>query len=526
VIKAEISLSDLSFEPTIKQGALSVGASWIRAHAHPLLETVCVRAPEQWFVVVRERKASRDAIHAEAGKLVVEYTDEARFHSLYQESLLWPLDYVMIEVAQAGHRLRIRAGVLGAVPVYARVLDDRVTLTWDSAEFADGPAAIDTEVASHQLALHTLYGARQLYTGVVLLTERASLHVEPGKARFRYPESIAPTTPSPEDGEDVLPRFADALQKVLSLRPWLGAASVELSGGMDSATVATALVQWHEHIDSKGILLDGDVRGPQVHRRRLIAERLGLSDRTVDIADYPPNLDLSPSQRPYGFCHDFYLDACSALWDSASVKGRHVMFTGIGGDELFPAYRSEVSESAMAGPAWAKDARSFAEGLLTPRALNAARSRTLFDAPESPVPATSLLAQACRAPDLLAHGQWPVNPLSDPRLTAFCHRLPRSSREGREVMRRYLENHLGADVFPKGYIKETFANVLPPLIARHAKTLAAQLRECALADIGLVDRTAVFKLLETIERTQEHPATSAFASFLWLERCARQAACG
>ena len=289
-------------------------------------------------------------------------------------------------------------------------------------------------------------------------------------------------------------------------------------------TVATALTQWHEDIDSKGILLDGDVRAPQVHRRRLIAERLGLSDRTVDIADYPPSLDLSPSRHPHGFCHDFYLDACAALWDSATAKGRHVLFTGIGGDELFPAYRGEVSEGATAGPVWARDARSFAEGLLTPRALNAARSRTLFDAPESPVPATSLLAQACRAADLLAHGQWPVNPLSDPRLTAFCHRLPRSSREGREVMRRYLENHLGADVFPKGYVKETFANVLPPLVARHAKTLAAQLRDCALADIGLVDHAAVLALLETIERSREHSATSAFASFLWLERCARQAA--
>lgn len=90
-------------------------------------------------------------------------------------------------------------------------------------------------------------------------------------------------------------------------------------------------------------------------------------------------------------------------------------------------------------------------------------------------------------------------------------------------MRRYLESHLGGDVFPRGYLKETFADVLPPLIAQHAGRLAKQLKECALADLGLVDRNAVLGLLETITDSRSHPATSAFASFLWLERCARQA---
>lgn len=90
-------------------------------------------------------------------------------------------------------------------------------------------------------------------------------------------------------------------------------------------------------------------------------------------------------------------------------------------------------------------------------------------------------------------------------------------------MRRYLESRLGGDVFPKGYLKETFADVLPPLIAQQAGRLTAQLKECALADLGLVNRDAVIRLLGTIVESRSHPATSAFASFLWLERCARQA---
>jgi len=524
VIKADIALADLSFDPTWHDDHLTAGASSVTPFAHPMLETRLIRAPGRWLIMVRERLA--DAPGERDGPVaVVDAPDEATYHALYQECLLWPLDYVLIEAAQAGHRLRIRAGVPGTAPVYCRVVDDRVTVSWDSADFADRPAMIDLEVASHQLALRSTYAARQLHTGVVLLTERASLHVEPGRARFRYPEPIQESVPAGDDGEDMLPRFSEALQRAVSLRPWLDdSVSLELSGGMDSATVAVALAGLHEGIDSKGILLDGEVRSPQMRRRDLMAERLGLNDLTVDITAFPPGLDLSAPREPYGFCREFYLEACSALWASARDRGRHTLFTGVGGDELFPAYLDEISVGAAKGPTWARDARSYAEELLMPRARAAARSLPCFDAPASPVPVTSLLANACRAPDLLKHGQWPVHPLSDPRLAYLCHRLPRSSREGREVMRRYLERHLGGDVFPRGYLKETFADVLPPLIAQHADRLAAQLKECALADLGLVDRGAVLALLGTIAESRSHPATSAFASFLWLERCARQAA--
>lgn len=518
-----MALADLSFEPTWHEGRVTIGRSHVAPYTHAMLETVLVRAPGRWFLVVRERKADSNG-DTNTHTPVVDVRDDATFHSLHQQCLLWPLDYIMVEAAQAGHRLRIRAGLLGTAPIYCRVMDDQVTLSWDSRDFASSPAMIDMEVASHQLALHTTYAARQLYTGVVMLTERASLHVEPGRARYRYPEAMEEGAPAQDDGEDMLPHFSEALMRAVSLRPWPEqGVSLELSGGMDSATVAVTLARLHGDIDSKGILLDGEVRDPQVRRRRLIAERLGLSDHTVDIASYPPGLDLGPSPEPYGFSREFYLEACSALWTSAREKGRHTLFTGVGGDELFPAYLDEVSVGTAKGPVWARDARSYAEGLLTPRALAAARSRPLFDAPTSPVPVTSLLANACRSADLLKHGQWPVHPLSDPRLAYMCHRLPRSSREGREIMRRYLESHLGGDVFPKGYLKETFAHVLPPLIAQHAGSLAAQLKECALADLGLVDREAIIALLDTIAETRSHPATSAFASFLGLERCARQA---
>lgn len=526
MLKAHIALADLTLNAQWIEGLIVFGKSRISPFAHPMLETILVRTENQWFVTVRERLASSTPDRAAASKDV----DVEEFNRLYEECVLWPLDYLLIEVAQLGHRMRVRAGVLASAPVYCRAVADQVTISWDFADFATIPLAIDPEIASHRLALNTVYSARQLCVGVNLLTERASFHVEPGKASYRYPAPAGDTTPAPlPAGRDALTGFSELLRRIVSARPvTTDRISIELSGGMDSATVASALATVHERMASLGILLDGDVRQPQVQRRQLIAYRLNLSDQTVDMAAFPPSLDLQrrPDQAPC-LHWEFYLEACAALWDSAVAQGRDVLFTGIGGDELFPTYVDETKKESgnEAGHHihHIDEARRCAEELLTPRALNMARTLRGFDAPASPIPMTALLSHACNGPDMLRRGLWPVNPLSDPNLVAFCHRLPRDARQGREVMRQYLQARLGSEVFTRGYMKETFAQVLPNLISQHVETVASQLRDCALADLGLVDQRAALKLLNTVAATRAQAPMLALASFLWLERFVRQA---
>ncbi|MFC5743744.1 hypothetical protein [Dyella tabacisoli] len=523
MLKADIALSDLSLNAEWIDGSITWGKSRITPYPHSMLEMLLVRTEGQWFVIVRERHASVPLGSIAASRDV----DADEFKRLYQESLLWPLDYVMIEVARAGSRIRVRAGVFGSVPVYCRARNDQVTVSWDFGDFTTSPLAIDTEIASHQLALHTFYSARQLCVGVTLLTERASFSVEPGKANYQYPAPVQQTVSSPlPKGRDALAMFSELLHRVVSARPIAAdRVSLELSGGKDSATVACAMTAIHGRMSSKGILLDGDVRRPQIQRRQSITSRLGLFDHTVEMAAFPPSLDLQrrPGQSR-GLNREYYLEACSALWDSVRAEGRDLLFTGIGGDELFPAYvdETQIKNGKESGSQEQEEASRYAMQLLTPRALSAAHTLRSFDAPDSPVTATALLAHACRGPDLLRHGLWPVNPLSDPNLIAFCHQLPREYRQGREVMRQYLHARLGSEVFPRGYTKETFAQVLPEQISRHAQTIALQLRDCALADLGLVDQRAALTLLDTVAVTRGQVPTAALASFLWLERCVRQ----
>lgn len=522
MLKADITLSDLCFAAEWKDGRVVFGDSRIVPYPHRLVETLLVRTEGQWFVVVRERLASATFDESAASRSA----GVEEFNRLYRECLLWPLDYIMIEAAQAGCRMRVRAGAFGSAPVYCRASDDRIVISWDPGDVLVGPLAIDVEAVSHRLALDAVYSARQLCVGVLLLTERASLHVEPGKSSYRYPTPVGETIPVPlPQGQDAVAAFGELLQNATTARSsGSDRVAAELSGGMDSATVACALAGSCERVASLGIVLDGDVRDAQIQRRRRIVERLGLHDHTVDMAAHPPSVDVGPEPGHVRRLHwEYYLEASTALWDVSRSHGCDLLFTGIGGDELFPSYLDEAGADAQpAETEQQSESRRYVERLLTPRALSAARSQRSFDAPDSPVPATSLLAQACRAPDMLERGLWPVNPLSDPHLVAFCHRLPPEHRRGRAVMRRYLSRHLGEDVFPSGYVKETFVRVLPAAIARHAGAIAAQLRECALADLGLVEPKAALELVNLVATTRAKAPMAVLAPFLRLERLARQ----
>ncbi|HEX7815062.1 asparagine synthase C-terminal domain-containing protein [Dyella sp.] len=484
-----------------------------------MLETFFVRTREQWFMTVRERRAGIQPNTT----LPSDDVDEQTFSVLYRECLLWPLDYVMIEAAQEGCRMKLRAGVLGTVPIYIKSFGDTIKLSWEPKDLLHGSSLIDAEMMSRRLALQSSYSARQLCAGITMLTERSVLYAEPGRITHRYPTAVDETEPSPlPEALDPLKAFGERLARTVTLRPADQAQiCTELSGGMDSASVACALAQSHGSVPSLGILLDGPARQGQEQRRDRMIDRLRLRDHTVEMARYMPKISLEPDAESIPrFYWDYYLGASLPLWRQAHQQGADVLFTGIGGDELFPFYSNEAQPSHIA--AWHRDTRRYIESLLTPGAWNAANGMHSFDAPASPVPATALLAHASRTPDMLREGLWPINPLSDPGIVALCHRLPHGDRQGRAIMRRYLDSRLGEGMFCGHYLKESFSSVLPDAIASNAHAIAKQLDNCALADLGLVRREAALQLLQRVVSTREEIPTAVLASFLWLERLTRQ----
>lgn len=517
MLKADIAWSDLLHDPEWKHDAIVAGNGRIVPYLHAALETLVVRTDGQWFAIVRERVAGGSTHDGVAFDSV----GRERFEELYRSCLLWPLDYVMIEVAKQGRRVKLRAGMLGSAPVYCRATDERISISWDFADFVSEKLPLDFEAASCSLALEQVYSARQICVGVHLLTERATFYLEPGRAEYRYPPAFQVPMPAPaQDQVDAVDMFDQLLQRAIDVRPMASdRIAVELSGGMDSATVACALTGLHGPVLSQGVLVAGGCRISQIERRQQIVGRLGLIDETVDIEAFPPSLDLRVGQRKAYVNTEYYLEAFDTLWGAAHAQGRDLMFTGLGGDELFMGAGTYGREAVANEPAISEPQR-YARQLLTPRALLAARSLHPFDGPAGPVP--SVMAGVSKGYHLMRHGLWPINPLSDPKLMVFCYQLPPERRHRRNIMRRYLHDRLGRDIFPPDYAKETFAQVFPKLIAQQKTSLAAQLRECALADLGLVDQRAALDLLDEVAVTQAVAPTSPLVNFLWMERFARQ----
>ncbi len=518
MLKADIAWSDLYHDPEWRQDALAVGSGRIVPYRHDALETLVVRTGGQWFIVVRERVSGADS----RGGVMMETVGAERFGELYKSSLLWLLDYVMVEVAQRARRVKLRAGAFGSAPVYCRATNARILVSWDFADFLTENLPIDFEAASCSLALEQVYSARQICIGVHLLTERATFYLEPGRAQYRYPSAFeVPARPAPHEDVDAVATFGHLLRRAISIRPMTaGRIVAELSGGMDSAAVACALAQLHGPVASQGVLVSGDCRMSQVERRLQITDRLGLLDETVEIDALPPSLDLHPGRRKVYVNTEYYLEAFEKLWDAACARDCDLMFTGLGGDELFMGWDDEPGCGDKADDPRVAEPQRFARKLLTPRALTAARSLHAFDAPAGPVP--SVMASVSKGHHLMQHGIWPINPLSDPNLMIFCYQLPSERRRGRNIMRDYLRACLGKEIFPQDYAKETFAQVFPKLITRQRKAIAAQLRECALADLGLVDHSAALALLEEVAETQAVAPTSPLINFLWMERFVRQ----
>ncbi|WP_455284113.1 asparagine synthase-related protein [Cupriavidus necator] len=317
------------------------------------------------------------------------------------------------------------------------------------------------------------------------------------------------------------------MDAAIGARPLQVAACVaELSGGMDSASVAVSAARMlGGTLRSAGIVLAGHARTIQTKRRRLITLALGLRDESFEMSEHMPVVDLDSSMRalehPLG---EFYLEAFDALWRDAATNGCHAILTGVGGDELFPRYDADNAAEGRKKPGRLIAAENIARTMLSRRAQFAMDVEPLYCAPASIVPHTGLLAHVSRSPYMLRRGLWPVNPLCDPALVGFCHRLPVQYRVERELLRRYLHRHLGHDLFPIGYAKETFDYALPEVIAGQHDWLSEQLRECALADFGLVDMAAVRNVLRRVADTRDVTATAPLAIFLYLERFMRQTA--
>lgn len=391
----------------------------------------------------------------------------------------------------------LAAGPVGVAPLYVATDGPRLIGSWDPAELAPF-ASVDSlspVVIARLLTRRHRYSTDTLFTQITRLTAGATLtwNATSSGVVVAYPAPAAhvvqPRNLRP--GADPVSYFGalmDGAVRDVCERNHAGVA-VELSGGLDSASVATSVAQMSSRpVLSGGLLLPGATGPAQAARRQTIIEHLGLQDIPVDVAAHLP---LAPGgsrtiERAHYPDTDVYLEAFDALRANLRNAGARVVFTGYGGDEIMscaPAERSHPTNPPRL-PTW-----------LDQRTRDALAHVDTNCSPVTAVALPTLLVFAARNPAYLRADLWPIAPFTTPELSRFGRSLPVEWRTGKELLRQRLARTGLPHTVTHPRRPESFSATMRLALRRHASALLADMLERpTLIAYGFIRRNAVERL--------------------------------
>ncbi|MEU4444910.1 asparagine synthase C-terminal domain-containing protein [Actinosynnema sp. NPDC050801] len=476
----------------------SDGLSTLRPYGHPMLEHAAVTDGVSTFLVVRER-AREIAGFGQAQMFTT--TDTPTYRRLLDEIKAWPLDFVLVECTPADG-FRITSGTWGTAPLYLTDAGGRLRGSWSLPDLRQQLSldALDERSVARLLTERTRYARETLFKGVYMLTERAHATYGHDGLAMHYPAPAEHASPREvREGVDVVDVYRQVLSDAVYVRPFdPRATAVELSGGMDSASVAVTLAEEHRgEVLAYALAIGGEAGGQQLRRRAEMLRYLGFPDLTVDALPLAPlNPDGARARRVFvePDAEPFH-EAVGAILAAARRQGVRTVFTGDGGDELLSLRGEEwASVGKVRGrfsdherlPAWL--------GRRTVDQLDAVDDDL---APPTVINEATLLGFAVRSPQFLDAGIWPVSPLCSPRLIRFAEQLPVSWRVDKHICReRFRRIGFSHDArYP--HLRENFRHVMGAGLREYGMPLLAELlAEAITVDHGFVDGDALRAAVE------------------------------
>ncbi|MEK7153383.1 MAG: asparagine synthase-related protein [Patescibacteria group bacterium] len=371
---------------------------------------------------------------------------------------------------------------------------------------------------------------RTLVKEVTKLYDRARLVWSRKGGVIEYPPDGSVAYIKDHDGEPI--EFGERLEETIE-RYWERYSSettpgFTLSYGLDSSIVA-------------GYLADKQIKGhyvtagypsafgeSQQQKADLFRERYGIESQIFQMdpaTDYPFSLRVQNGDwQPFYHRQELYDVTFEKMVGHLARHNVTAMFMGIGGDELgenIPKRHMAVGEGGpMSGP--------------LPRFLTVGYRQILHT--RLPVPQTSkrpipLLAHsvAMHYPNgnniFLQHNIWPVIPLADARLYAYCQSLPIRYRHNKNILRAYAKARQMPIQIAHPTANENFGPFLEESILKHMRPLFEYfLNNSSLERLGLLDIKAFWKIYGELGRAidehtanERHPLVFAMYSLLLTE---------
>ncbi|GAA3465273.1 asparagine synthase-related protein [Saccharothrix longispora] len=465
------------------------GSSWVEPFRHPALEDFAATDGISSFVAVRERAASSPAL----GTTDLMVLTTADYAALKTQLLGSATEFFLVERDEYGD-YHVHAGQWGTAPVYVVQGRDHVRGSWAYGDLRQHMRfdQLHHLTVTRILAGRHRYAVDTLFEPVKQITERMTADFDQVKGlTLHYPEAALHATPRDvRDGVDIVKVYERELASAVqlwSIEPERTA--VELSGGMDSANVAMTLAALYPgSIRSYALTLGGEVGEQQARRRQAMIDFAGFRDFQVSALDWPPlhpnggrvhGDPLNPPDEPY-------YEAVEQMLATAADRGITTVYTGDGGDELV----------ALRGQEWQRSGRvpgrlnpySSPPDWLGPRAAGLLDQVDQHLAPTSVINEATHLGFACRTPQFMTAGIWPLSPLCSPRLIRFGEQLPVEWRLDKSITRERLR-HLGFSedvVHPR--LRENFVHVMERGLVDYGVPLVDEyLTESPLVDLGFVN---------------------------------------
>ncbi|GAB2798535.1 asparagine synthase-related protein [Streptomyces daliensis] len=468
------------------------GASRIEPYGHPAVCHEMISDGATVAVISTERGRGIDA---SPGGPPVRVAPDA-YRARLWDACHGALDWTTVELTPG--TATVRAGTWAVAPLYLARSDSKLDGSWDLADLHEhcrADALVDREIA-RLLRLQHRYTHDTLWQGVYRLTERSTASWTADGLALAYPPGAPHTEPRAlRPGADVLDAYEQLLAQAITQRHFSpGRSAVELSGGMDSANVAAGLAALGQpEFAAAAMLLGGEAREQQIRRRREMISAFGITRDTC--TDVMAHLPLNPTGRrasgqPVSPYDDPWTEAEEVMMRALTRVGIGWSFGGTGGDELTSLRDDErppPGEVPLPGPWTGKRTLAVMDHIND----GIAPSPVLYD--------STLLAFACRTPQFMRNGLWPVSPLADPELIRFAEWLPRPWREHKALNRLRLAR-LGLS--PEGVhapIPENFVHAMNVAMRRYvAPFLESMVREgSVLIDTGFVDGNGLARTVES-----------------------------
>ncbi|MGW4826327.1 asparagine synthase-related protein [Amycolatopsis japonica] len=464
------------------------GESWIRPVVHPALRHDIDGRSGVTTIVVRD---------AAAQPTPPEATNHYRGAGDAERG-----DALLLRIEPG--RITLTSGIGGTVPLYLALDGNILHGTWHlpALRHLTRRSGLLDRAVTRALTRRHRYSSDTLFTGVTMLTERATATFTAAGLNTVYPAPARHVTRARalRPGVDSAAALAHLLAD--GLRPWqdTGAAlGLELSGGLDSATVAVAARTTASiPLRSFGLIVDGAL-GAEQHRRRIaIARQVGAVDDILRAHDHAPF--CKNGIRASGTAHDprgeFYREAFEALADRAARGGVEIMLTGNGGDEIMAPRIDELPPpppQPLTEIPW-----------LGPRAREAVATIDDNLAPSAVLPTPTLMSFAIHHPAYVRSGIWPVAPFTHPPLIRFAEQLPLELRRNKKLYRDFLTRAGLPPLVTHPRRTEHFRDLMQHGLRHNGLPLAERLLAdgMLLADHGFIDPDA-------LRRTVQHAHQSA-----------------